>query len=149
MAPTTPHHHLQPSLFSTLPIRHPDPSSQRGPHSSEPIALPSEPPACPAPAPAPVPTAVTQPVTLERASHRLGALVRPARTRIFRQPQYRRHLLDLPTLQSLGVYHHSLRPPHRDDLISEHHKRGRHLRRRALAPRMGGASHAQRPSLFC
>jgi E3 ubiquitin-protein ligase NEDD4 len=69
LAPTAPPHHLQPShSFSTLPTRHPDPSSQRSPHSSEPIALPhhpTEPPAAPAPAPAPVPTAVTQPVPLE------------------------------------------------------------------------------------
>jgi hypothetical protein len=58
LAPTTPHHLLQPShSFSTLPTRHPDPSSQRSPHSSQPIVLPHQPPAAPALAPAPVPTA--------------------------------------------------------------------------------------------
>ncbi|KAI9454451.1 HECT-domain-containing protein [Lactarius psammicola] len=70
LAPTAPHHHLQPShSFSSLPTRNPEiPSSQRSPHQSEPIALPHHPteqPAAPAPAPAAAPTPVAQPAPVE------------------------------------------------------------------------------------
>ena len=69
LAPTAPHHHLQPShSFSTLPSRHSEIPSQRNPHPSEPIPPlhhPTEQPAAPAPAPAPVPTAVAQPTPAE------------------------------------------------------------------------------------
>ncbi len=69
LAPTTPHHHLQPShSFSSLPTRNPEIPSHRSPHPSEPIAPPHHPteqPAAPAPPPATAPTPVAQPAPVE------------------------------------------------------------------------------------
>jgi hypothetical protein len=68
----------------------------------------------------------------------VGAPVRPLHTRILRRPQYTQHHPDPPPF-SLSTPIPAAPPPgHRDNPISKHNQRRRHLRRRALAPQMGG-----------
>jgi hypothetical protein len=143
LTPTTPHtiyHHLIPFLPCPLAISKPPPSSAAHIHSNSSLLHITQSPL---------------PLVLPRQLH---SLRRSKRDSPGWEPRYDPRGRAYRHAAPPGHAHPSicrrqsppllLRPRCQDDLVSEHNQRRQHLRRRALAPRMGGAPHARRLSVF-